>query len=111
MVRRRSRYCDSASAAGSASGAGRRMLVGIASSISASSEATPIVRSIARVSSGRGPMWRGAKKSVASRFILLHEIAVLVGRQQLGGFPRVRRFDFDQPGTVRFAVDLLGMRG
>ena len=56
--RSRARNSCSLSGASAEGGSVRRMLDGIASSISASSDGAPMTVSISSRSCGRGPMWR-----------------------------------------------------
>jgi hypothetical protein len=57
-ARRRRRYAASVSSGGRFSGAPKRMPDGIVWSISASTEGTPIVRSISSCAAASGPMCR-----------------------------------------------------
>src|SRR5215510_15062365 len=101
VLRSSRRYSYSGTPSGSASGTFSRMRSGIACSSSASSDAAPIVLSIAARSVSSGPMWRAAK--------LLCEIRILRGVEQRAGFARVRQLHDDHPAAVRIGVHGFGL--
>src|SRR5215216_5793347 len=105
---KRWRYSNSLSAGGRLSGRLRRIVAGIASSTSASSDAAPTVRSIASRSSGDGPMWRRANESVGSSVgILFREHLVLSAVEQRAGITGIGQTHLHHPGGMRLLVDRL----
>src|SRR3954466_9577992 len=89
------------------------MRAGIASSISASSDAAPTAFSMAAVSSASGPMCRDWNRSKSKSMLvdrpLLDEVLILCGVEEPAGLARVGELDDDHPAVVRVGVDRLGL--
>ena len=112
MCVRRRRYCVLAlRPAADSAAACRRIDAGIASSISASSDAAPTAASIASRSSGEGPMWRRANQSAGVERCMLSRGALDTARlsSSAPASVGVRKLDLDHPCPVRIGVDGLRM--
>src|SRR5438128_7751173 len=94
---------------GSASGRPSRMSAGTTLSMNSSSDAAPTSCSIARVSSGLGPMWRATKRSAGSREaravgmmegLFANLLLVLLAPQELGELFRIFDSEADHPALA-----------
>src|SRR5881628_1869309 len=91
---------------GSASGRRTRMSSGTTSSMNESSDSQPSVASIARVSSGLGPMCRVTKRSAGSRearavgMLFANVFLVSLAAQQFFEFRRVLHAQPDHPAAA-----------
>src|SRR5262245_54478050 len=94
------RYSCSLEPAGRLSGRVNRMAGGTVSSTKASSDATPMVSSMASRPAASGPMCLDSKSTPS----LLDEIGVLRGVQKGAGFRWVADLQHDEPGGVRIGV-------